>query len=260
MAENIKSRKYYRVHNGTDWDRMHFVTDANSVDANDGDTMEVKVGAIKGITTSTDVTEEGYAADAKTVSELNNSLGNLGNMSSIYSNTYNSLEKLLRYYIDNDYLPDVNLMPLVPIMTSNTLPSGEVTASSTYSGYAPYYAFNGNEKSKGWTASDSAKWGSTYLTYKFPTAQKVVKARVYMYDGNDRGIYNIVRIQASNDNETWDNLCDDFTMSGTNVWNPIFLNNDKYYLYYRLLLVGSLDSSLKAGVGNGYHLQYYGEI
>jgi len=74
MAENIKSRKYYRVHNGTDWDRMHFVTDANSVDANDGDTMETKVGAIKGITTSTSVTEEGYAADAKTVSELNSSL------------------------------------------------------------------------------------------------------------------------------------------------------------------------------------------
>ena len=77
MAENIKSRKYYRVHNGTDWDRMHFVTDANSVDANDGDTMETKVGAFKGITTSTNVTEEGYAADAKTVSELSDSLSKL---------------------------------------------------------------------------------------------------------------------------------------------------------------------------------------
>ena len=81
MAENIKSRKYYRVHNGTDWDRMHFVTDANSVDANDGQTLEEKVGAIKGITTSTFVTEEGYAADATTVSalsnRLNNSLGDL---------------------------------------------------------------------------------------------------------------------------------------------------------------------------------------
>lgn len=75
MAENIKSRKYYRVHNGTDWDRMHFVTDANSVDANDGDNMETKVGAIKGITTSTSVTEEGYAADATTVAALNESLG-----------------------------------------------------------------------------------------------------------------------------------------------------------------------------------------
>ena len=76
MAENIKSRKNYRIYNGTDWDTMHFVTDANSVDANDGDTMETKVGAIKGITTSTGITEEGYAADAKTVSELSSSLIN----------------------------------------------------------------------------------------------------------------------------------------------------------------------------------------
>ena len=77
MAENIKSRKYYRIHNGTEWDRMHFVTDANSVDANDGDNMETKVGAIKGITTSTSVTEEGYAADATTVAALNESLDNI---------------------------------------------------------------------------------------------------------------------------------------------------------------------------------------
>ena len=72
--EIIKSRKYYRINNGTNWDRMHFVTDANSVDANDGDTMETKVGAIKGITTDTNVTEEGYAADATVVSSLINSL------------------------------------------------------------------------------------------------------------------------------------------------------------------------------------------
>lgn len=88
MAENIKSRKYYRVHNGTDWDRMHFVTDANSVDANDGDNMETKVGAFKGITTSTNVTEEGYAADATTVAALNDSLA------SVYASLNNVMSKL----------------------------------------------------------------------------------------------------------------------------------------------------------------------
>ena len=93
MAENIKSRKYYRVHNGTDWDRMHFVTDANSVDANDGDTMETKVGAFKGITTSTNVTEEGYAADATTVAALNSSLGNV--VSDIYVGSDGKLHKVI---------------------------------------------------------------------------------------------------------------------------------------------------------------------
>lgn len=93
MSENIKTRKYYRVHNGTDWDRMHFVTDANSVDANDGDNMETKVGAIKGITTSTEVTEEGYAADATTVAALNSSLGNI--------NIYVGDDKKL-HFVDKD--------------------------------------------------------------------------------------------------------------------------------------------------------------
>ena len=74
-TESIKSRKYYRINNGTSWDRMHFVTDANSVDANDGDTLETKIGAFKGVTTSTNVTQTGFAADATVVSNLNNSLG-----------------------------------------------------------------------------------------------------------------------------------------------------------------------------------------
>ena len=51
------------------WERIYFLTNARSVDADDGDNLETKVGAIKGITTSTTVTEEGWAADAKTVNE-----------------------------------------------------------------------------------------------------------------------------------------------------------------------------------------------
>lgn len=42
----------------------------------DTDTVEYRFGAIKGITTSTNVSETGYAADAKTVSEINQSLAN----------------------------------------------------------------------------------------------------------------------------------------------------------------------------------------
>ena len=78
MAENIKSRKNYRVFNGESWDRMHFVTDTNSVDiynGKKGETLYSTLGALKGITTSTDVTETGYAADATTVAALNDSLG-----------------------------------------------------------------------------------------------------------------------------------------------------------------------------------------
>ena len=44
--------------------------------SDDTDTVEYRFGAMKGITTSTNVSETGYAADAKTVSEINQSLAN----------------------------------------------------------------------------------------------------------------------------------------------------------------------------------------
>lgn len=52
-------------------------TSSNTVEFNDGKTAQTKVGAIKGITTSTSATETGYAADATTVAALNQSLGNI---------------------------------------------------------------------------------------------------------------------------------------------------------------------------------------
>lgn len=54
-------------------------TSSNTVEFEDGKTAQTKVGAIKGITTSTNTKETGYAADATTVAALNQSLGNLAN-------------------------------------------------------------------------------------------------------------------------------------------------------------------------------------
>lgn len=49
-------------------------TSSNTVEFEDGKTAQTKVGAIKGITTSTNTKETGYAADATTVAALNQSL------------------------------------------------------------------------------------------------------------------------------------------------------------------------------------------
>lgn len=78
MQENIKNRKAYRICTDADnkvWDRINFLTNAMSVDANDGRTLEEKVGGIKGITTETNVTENGWAADMTTVKALNDRMG-----------------------------------------------------------------------------------------------------------------------------------------------------------------------------------------
>lgn len=52
-------------------------TSSNTVEFEDGKTAQTKMGAIKGITTSTSATETGYAADATTVAALNQSLSNI---------------------------------------------------------------------------------------------------------------------------------------------------------------------------------------
>lgn len=85
-------------------------TSSNTVEFNDGKTAQTKVGAIKGITTSTSATETGYAADATTVAALNQSLetyntkftNSLSNkiIKIKVSTTWNSDSK---YYNKNDF-------------------------------------------------------------------------------------------------------------------------------------------------------------
>ena len=67
---------YFKNADGN-YEQLSYKTSSQTVDFDDGKTAETKLGAIKGITTSTSVTETGYAADAKTVSEINQSLGNI---------------------------------------------------------------------------------------------------------------------------------------------------------------------------------------
>lgn len=65
------------------WRRYSFWNKAKDTECEDGTDVETKVGAIKGITTSTNVSETGYAADAKTVSEINQSLTELSSAEGI---------------------------------------------------------------------------------------------------------------------------------------------------------------------------------
>lgn len=72
----VKDRKEYRIWNVVDkvWHRLNFLTNANSVDAADGKTLQTKVGAIDGITSDVNGESERIAASIKCVNRLNNSL------------------------------------------------------------------------------------------------------------------------------------------------------------------------------------------
>lgn len=89
-SENIKERVVYRIltdERNRVWERCNFVTSARSVDADDGENLETKVGAIKGITTDTNTNVEGYAADMTVVSQLNSDIDRLGGFTPIIDST-----------------------------------------------------------------------------------------------------------------------------------------------------------------------------
>ena len=97
VSEKKVTGKFYRIWSTADklWHRISFWTHANDVEFNDGKTAQTKVGAIKGITTSTNTNETGYAADATTITTLNQSVTtlnqSLGNLKTDFSNKLNSL-------------------------------------------------------------------------------------------------------------------------------------------------------------------------
>lgn len=80
VNETIVTNRYFR--RCTDaankvWQRISFWHKASDCEFDDGSTAQTKVGAIKGITTSTSVTETGYAADMTTVKGLQTQIDEL---------------------------------------------------------------------------------------------------------------------------------------------------------------------------------------
>lgn len=76
------------------------------------------------------------------------------------------------------------LKPLVPNMTANDKPKGEVLASG-YEGtqHCPYYAFDGND-STDWDNETGASAGSSYIGYKSNTKTRIAAILVYAVKRN----------------------------------------------------------------------------
>lgn len=150
---------------------------------------------------------------------------------------------------NGSYVPKGN----VPVMTSNTAPYGEASASSVYSGsgFEAYRAFDNN---------DTTRWNTTNLTttnswimYKFTNPVCVRKFRLRPHYASSTCFVKNYRIEASNDGSTWETL---YTGLLENIENDVTVNitNDNYYLYYRLYVVDSYNSQAISV----YTLQFYG--
>jgi len=138
---------------------------------------------------------------------------------------------------------------LVPTMTDNTHPSGICTADASYGSYQPYVVFD-RDSSTIWLGNGST---NKSVTYQFPEVQTVKRLALQtLVDTANVRIKNF-KVQGSNDGSTYTDI-GSFVYANNHDLQYFDLNNETSYLYYRLLVVDSYDSSLMIGIAT---IQYY---
>lgn len=148
-------------------------------------------------------------------------------------------------------------MPLIPVMTSNTTPSGVASAISELSDVSSpaYYAFRNlyddTSNSECWQANDAkgVSHSNLWLMYKFPEAVTIKKFRIYFVYATTVNY----KIQGSNNGSTFTDLGTFTTVRGTEQ-----LQNTNSYLYYRLYITSQTMSSSNVRGGCVRDLQLYG--
>lgn len=151
-----------------------------------------------------------------------------------------------------------NIKALVPIMTSNTTPYGEVKASSEYQTRYAWKVFDGiqgdgNNTDYWFASSKSNQW----IQYKFttPACIKSVLLRNALGDSNKQNNVTSFNVSVSNDGNSWTVLgvFDGSPDVGGETVNQI--KNDNYYLYYRLNVLKVVGSDNAPLISN---IQFYG--
>ena len=132
----------------------------------------------------------------------------------------------------------------VPVMTSNTAPYGEVIASSVFTNYDKFKVFDDIDSTY-WASNNPSSSVGEYIGYKFvnPICVKKVKCRLYA-NALTFDVYG------SNDNSKWDKLDSINTTTTSTDFN---INNDKFYLYYKIQCVTEITNMIRI-----YTLQFYG--
>ena len=121
---------------------------------------------------------------------------------------------------------DPNLMQLVPIMTSDTAPSGVASASS-YNGTAAWHAFDRNASTL-WNSGFSGPW---WLQYQFPSAKTVVS---YALTPSGTAPQDFT-LEGSSNGTSWTTLDTRSESSWTSNERRVFtVSSPASYSYYRV--------------------------
>ena len=136
--------------------------------------------------------------------------------------------------------PIYRYRPVIPTMTSNTTPSGEVSTDNAGSAnVAVWKAMDDNVLTR-WTTAQNAY--SKYIQYHFPSTKIIKKLSILAgalditpitYSDSD------ITVQGSNDGTTFTDL-KTFTLNTSDNGHSIdvYINNDTAYEYYRLQFTG----------------------
>jgi len=119
------------------------------------------------------------------------------------------------------------LSPLIPVMTSNTTPSGVASASSEMAGREAWYAFDGTGVP--WVGLTMPVW----LQYQFASAQTATFYELFEWTGGQT--IEDWTLEGSNDGSTWTqiDIQSDFVWPvGQHATIPI--TSPGSYIYYRL--------------------------
>ena len=180
-------------------------------------------------------TESGKVADALTLKQVNR---NLGDFSGFTNDDYPSIGAFIQYCVDNGFLPDINSIPLIPIMTSDTTPSGVASASSVWnSSYHAYYAFDNNDTTL-WVANT---YTNSWVGYEFTEAKIANRAKIIVPSHKCKNF----KIQASNDGSNWVDLYTGVNSDniGSTKTIDVRFNNNTAYKKYRLFVIDTYGSN-----------------
>ena len=119
----------------------------------------------------------------------------------------------------------------VPLMTSDSAPSGVASSSGAYTNCPAYYAFDRNDSTQ-WQASGNSGT-SSWLQYMFPDSVEIKLVEIRTFSGQNRDY--IGTFQGSNDGSNWTDLASNITVGTTP--SMTFIQNSDGYKYYRLQTV-----------------------
>ena len=138
----------------------------------------------------------------------------------------------------------------IPVMTSNTAPSGVVSASSEYSAaYGAYKAFNGDDSSNGWASSSNPSW----VQYQFADDGIIAKkVKLYHHYSGATGINLVWNVLGSNNGTDFETLATNLTIVNGDTEYLFSLDNNTRYKYYKFEC-----TSGDQGAGTGTHIQIY---